>query len=214
MVADPAAALQGGAENAVDEHSGESGGYRNPALGRKKHPTHRCNRRHHQAGRQACDGSGNRDAAVGPCRDAFPGRNQPRLCAAVLPDFASHGVSSRFGESRRCRDQPNPISGGAENDGCERGYRQIRQHLPGIPAFPALGQPECQLAAVSKAGRYPGHHKQGCEGDESRRAYAGKKRETGETPRQSSGEIDAAHGSSQHREAQRHGRSACQSLRR
>ena len=148
-----------------------------------------------------------------PAADAFPRRNQSRVRAAVLPDFAGHGVSSRFCESCHCRDQPNPISGGAENDGTERSYCQIRQYLPSIPAFPALGEPECQLAAVSEARGYPGHQKQGCERDESRGAGAGKKQETGKTARQSSGAIDAAHGSSQHREAQRNGGSDCQPLR-
>ena len=114
------------------------------------------------------------------------------LYAAVLPDFAGHGVGRGFGQSRHRGDQPNPISGGAENNRGERSYRQIGQDLPGIPAFPALGEPERQLAAVSQAGGYPGHHKQGCERGESRWAGAGKKQETGKTPRQGSGAIDAA----------------------
>src|ERR1019366_4750302 len=80
----------------------------------------------------------------------------------------------------------------------------IGQDLPGIPAFSLLGEPECQLPAVSQAGGYPSHQKQRGQRGESGWASPGKKQETGETARQSSGSVDPAQGGSQHREAQRH----------
>ena len=178
-----------------------------------KHPAHRCDRRNHQTGCQARDASRNRDAAVGPGWNAFPSRDQSRVCSAILPDFAGYGVRRGFGQSGHRRDHPNPISGGAENNRTGGSHCEIGQDLPRIPSFPAFGEPERQLAAVSQAGGYPSHHKQRCQRGESDWAGAGKKQETGKTARHSPGSIDGVQGASQHREAQRHGRGDGQSFR-
>src|ERR1019366_5323285 len=92
------------------------------------------------------------------------------------------GVGGGFGQSAHGRDQPKPVSGGAEDHRAEGCPRQVGQDLPGIPAFPLLGEPECKLTAVSQAGGYPGHQKQRRQRGESGWASPGKKQETGRAP--------------------------------
>ena len=166
-----------------------------------------------EAGCQACDASGNRDAAVGACRDAFQvvinRASAPRDCPISLATV-SVAASARAASAATSQTRFPVALKTTEPSGS---HCEIGQNLPRIAAFPALGKPERQLAAVSQAGGCPGHHKQRCERGESGWAGAGKKQETGETARQRPGSIDAAQGASQHREAQRHGGGDGQPLR-
>ena len=116
-----------------------------------------CN---HCSGQQPGQRSGNRDASIGPSRDTFPGGDQPSITATGLPNFARHGVGGRFRQSSHGGHNPRPISRCAASDRAQTGHGQIRQDLPCVPAFPAFGQTQFLLAAISEASGKPGHQEQ------------------------------------------------------
>jgi hypothetical protein len=185
LVVDPTAPLQRCSEKAVEEHAAEPCAHRNPDLAPRNQPARRGNR---AIKKPAAKPATLPDLVMPPSVPAGT-RFQVVMIARSLPGIG------RF-RWPRCRSPPRP--GQPPTRPAMRDFRwhrkqpnrarhgQIGQHLPCAPAFPAFGESERLLAAVSQARGRPGHGKQQGQRCEGRWTCSGKKQETGEAARQRS----------------------------
>ena len=116
LIADPAPSLHRCAQKAVEEHSGESGRHRNPYLRLTKQS------RPPPPPPQSPDRPPAppmlpemRDAAVGPRRDALPGRDHSRISLSRYAQSRSPPCRSRLRPEPRPPQPARPIPSGAKN---------------------------------------------------------------------------------------------------